>query len=132
MPICATQHAKYDDCELPIAPGAVLVLYTDGLIERRHEPLDTGLERLAAAVAGGPDDVERLADDVIEALVPPTAPATDDVALLVVDFEADRSRFSMRVMARPRRARTAATRGSARGQPAWVRTGPNATTSCSR
>jgi anti-sigma regulatory factor (Ser/Thr protein kinase) len=102
MPVCATQHTKYDDCEVPIAPGAVLVLYTDGLVERRQEPLDTGLERLAAAVAAGTEGVEQLADEVIDALVPPSAPATDDVALLVVQFEADRSRFRMRVAARPR------------------------------
>jgi serine phosphatase RsbU (regulator of sigma subunit) len=28
-------------------PGATLVLYTDGLYERRDEPLDAGLDRLA-------------------------------------------------------------------------------------
>jgi GAF domain-containing protein/anti-sigma regulatory factor (Ser/Thr protein kinase)/PAS domain-containing protein len=102
MPICATQHAKYEDCEVPISPGAVLVLYTDGLVERRQEALDTGLERLAGAVANSTEDVEQLADEIIDALVPPSAPATDDVALLVVQFEADRSSFRMRVAARPR------------------------------
>lgn len=42
--------------------GDVLVLYTDGLVENRVEPLDTGLRRLAAALGesgptGGPDAV---------------------------------------------------------------------------
>ncbi|MEV0719815.1 SpoIIE family protein phosphatase [Asanoa sp. NPDC050611] len=39
-------------------PGAVLVCYTDGLIERRSESIDVGLERLLATVwPGDPDEV---------------------------------------------------------------------------
>jgi anti-anti-sigma factor len=59
------------------------MLYTDGLIERRGEPLDEALDRLAAA-AGGPHD-ERpsaLCGRVLERLLPAGA-AEDDVALLV-------------------------------------------------
>ncbi len=33
-----------------LPPGGVLVLYTDGLVERRHEVLDVGFARLCAAV----------------------------------------------------------------------------------
>ena len=33
-------------------PGSSIVLYTDGLVERRGEVLDTGLQRLADAAAG--------------------------------------------------------------------------------
>jgi signal transduction histidine kinase/DNA-binding response OmpR family regulator/anti-sigma regulatory factor (Ser/Thr protein kinase) len=35
-----------------LPPGSLLVLYTDGLIERRSEPLDDGFARLTAAAAG--------------------------------------------------------------------------------
>ncbi len=36
-------------------PGATLILYSDGLIERRHESLDAGLERLKVMVSGFAD-----------------------------------------------------------------------------
>ncbi|MFB7532089.1 PP2C family protein-serine/threonine phosphatase [Streptomyces sp. NPDC056178] len=35
---------------VPFTEGAFLVLYTDGLIERRNEDIDTGLDRLAASL----------------------------------------------------------------------------------
>jgi serine phosphatase RsbU (regulator of sigma subunit) len=34
-----------------VPDGSVLVLYTDGLVERREEPIDVGLSQLAAAAA---------------------------------------------------------------------------------
>ena len=37
-----------------LAPGAGFLLYTDGLVERRGEPIDAGLERLLAAVRASP------------------------------------------------------------------------------
>ena len=36
---------------LDFPPGAVLCLYTDGLVERRDQPIDEGIARLCAAVA---------------------------------------------------------------------------------
>jgi hypothetical protein len=64
--------------------GAVLVLYTDGLIERRHEDIDTGLARLADSLTRHrADDPETLADAVLSDLLPP-GDATDDTALVIV------------------------------------------------
>jgi len=66
------------------AEGATLVLYTDGLIERRREDIDTGLARLADSLARHrTDDPERLADAVLLELLPPGG-ATDDTALVIV------------------------------------------------
>jgi hypothetical protein len=61
---------------------ATLVLYTDGLIERRDQTLDTGLQRLRT-VAGELRalPVEQLCDALLERLA---HNAQDDVALLVL------------------------------------------------
>ncbi|MEV0637613.1 SpoIIE family protein phosphatase [Streptomyces sp. NPDC050619] len=64
--------------------GATLVLYTDGLIERRREDIDTGLARLADSLGRHrEEDPEALADAVLLELLPPGG-ATDDTALIIV------------------------------------------------
>ncbi|WP_367324854.1 PP2C family protein-serine/threonine phosphatase [Streptomyces sp. HUAS ZL42] len=64
--------------------GAILALYTDGLIERRDEDIDTGLARLADSLRRHrTQDPETLADAVLLELLPPGG-ATDDTALIIV------------------------------------------------
>jgi serine phosphatase RsbU (regulator of sigma subunit) len=64
--------------------GATLVLYTDGLVERRGEDIDTGLSRLADSLVRNREaDPETLADTVLLELLPPGG-ATDDTALVIV------------------------------------------------
>jgi serine phosphatase RsbU (regulator of sigma subunit) len=60
--------------------GDGFVLYTDGLVERRREPIDAGIDRLLAAIAACEDrSPERLVD-----VVPQVLPAAgeDDVCML--------------------------------------------------
>jgi sigma-B regulation protein RsbU (phosphoserine phosphatase) len=66
--------------ELPFPPGAVLVGYTDGLVERRDEVIDAGLERLRAAVVPGP------AEEVCATVMAKLAEDRpgDDIALLAI------------------------------------------------
>ncbi len=61
----------------------LLVVYTDGLIERRAESLRYGLDRLLAAVAAQPTGARTgvVADDLLRRLAPHGA--EDDVALVV-------------------------------------------------
>lgn len=68
----------------PFAEGAVLVLYTDGLIERRDEDIDAGLARLAGSLAHHRHAApEALADALLADLLPSTG-TTDDTALIVL------------------------------------------------
>jgi serine phosphatase RsbU (regulator of sigma subunit) len=65
--------------ELP--PGGLLCFYTDGLVERRGASLNTGIDRLCAAVSAGPP--EQVGAAVMAALIG-REQAEDDVALLIV------------------------------------------------
>ena len=86
-----TGRRPYTEGMATVQPGAVLLLYTDGLVERRNAPIDVGLDRLADAVRrhGGQ---------------PP-----EDFATLVLDEIAGRHRSARRRRAdrRPAVARTA-------------------------
>jgi PAS domain S-box-containing protein len=66
-----------------LPPGATLMLYTDGLVERRNQPLDKGIDAAAVTVTeyaqDHPDDV---ADHVMSAMTP-AAGWEDDVAVLI-------------------------------------------------
>ncbi|MGW5434030.1 PP2C family protein-serine/threonine phosphatase [Streptomyces sp. NPDC004059] len=78
------QHVPRIQAAAAFREGAVLALYTDGLIERRREDIDTGLARLADSLARHQaDDLETLADAVLTDLLPP-GDATDDTALVIV------------------------------------------------
>jgi anti-sigma regulatory factor (Ser/Thr protein kinase)/putative methionine-R-sulfoxide reductase with GAF domain len=61
--------------------GAAVCFYTDGLVERRGQPLTAGLDRLTAAMFAGP--AESVCAAVMQALVG-AEPPRDDIALLVL------------------------------------------------
>ncbi|UTI62335.1 SpoIIE family protein phosphatase [Paraconexibacter antarcticus] len=63
----------------PFPPGAVLVLYTDGLVEHRSEGTDEGLARLLSALTPGTGDIEALCRRVLASCGPA---AGDDVTVL--------------------------------------------------
>ncbi|MFD4943389.1 SpoIIE family protein phosphatase [Streptomyces sp. NPDC058239] len=77
-------HVPRPRAAVSYARGDTLVLYTDGLIERRGEDIDVGLGRLTDALSRyrrlGPD---RLADALL-AVLGVSGGARDDIALVVV------------------------------------------------
>ncbi|MFF1694499.1 SpoIIE family protein phosphatase [Streptomyces sp. NPDC058257] len=71
-----------DLAEFP--PGSLLIMYTDGLIERRGEALDDGFARLAAAAGRYRDlPVDSICAELLGALAP-RGGYTDDVAVLAL------------------------------------------------
>ena len=77
-------RARYADVEAAVEPDDVLVLYTDGLIERRDRDLDEGF---AALVQAAGDLRGRTAETVCATLVDrllPDQEHEDDVCLLVL------------------------------------------------
>ncbi|MEV6832377.1 GAF domain-containing SpoIIE family protein phosphatase [Amycolatopsis sp. NPDC051102] len=66
---------------IPMPEGAVLALYTDGLVERRDRPVDAGMAQLAATVRA--DDPDRVCAQIMAAMIGNRA-AQDDVALLAI------------------------------------------------
>jgi serine phosphatase RsbU (regulator of sigma subunit) len=69
---------------LALAPGAVLCLFTDGLVERRGEPIDDGIARLCRAVTPGPP--EDVCASAMQTLVGNQYPG-DDIALLALRWQ---------------------------------------------
>jgi PAS domain S-box-containing protein len=71
----------YAGRQLRLAPGSILAMYTDGLIEVPGQDLAVGMSRLARALADGPaGSLDELCDSVLAALAPRLR---DDVALLL-------------------------------------------------
>ncbi|MGH2399618.1 MAG: ATP-binding SpoIIE family protein phosphatase, partial [bacterium] len=83
-PIGGAAEALFKEERVSVAPGSAIVLYTDGLIEVRGEPIDHGLDRLVRAASGqSPDQPEALLDHLLSTLLGGSAGA-DDVALLAL------------------------------------------------
>jgi serine phosphatase RsbU (regulator of sigma subunit) len=70
-----------------VGAGATLIAFTDGLVERRGEALDTGLERLrSAASAGRTQPLDSLVGGLARDL---TADGHhDDTAIVAIRWEA--------------------------------------------
>jgi serine phosphatase RsbU (regulator of sigma subunit) len=74
--------APFAQATLALVPGTTLVLYTDGLVERRDSDHLERAEHLRWSVEHGPDDPDALVQTLIERMVKPGA--ADDVAVVAV------------------------------------------------
>jgi anti-sigma regulatory factor (Ser/Thr protein kinase) len=81
LPIGVRPDAGRRVTTVALPPGTAMCLYTDGLVERRGQPLDTGLDALTRAMSAGP--AETVCAAVMQALVGAES-AADDIAVLVL------------------------------------------------
>jgi serine phosphatase RsbU (regulator of sigma subunit)/anti-sigma regulatory factor (Ser/Thr protein kinase) len=84
VPLGVSELARYEPETFAFEPGTTMLLYTDGLVERRTEPIDDGLERLRA-LAAGDGGVEALCTKLVARLLP--RERHDDVAMLAARVE---------------------------------------------
>jgi PAS domain S-box-containing protein len=76
-------EVSYRSIETPIGPGDALILYSDGLVERRGESLDVGLGRLARAATDGPVGAEELREHLLRRILPAGHELHDDVTAMI-------------------------------------------------
>ncbi|MFD0265085.1 SpoIIE family protein phosphatase [Streptomyces sp. NPDC127106] len=72
---------EFTTTPLPLQPGSLLVLYTDGLIEARGTDIDDRLGELIRLLAEPKRPLDHLCDTLVTGLVP--ASADDDIAILI-------------------------------------------------
>jgi serine phosphatase RsbU (regulator of sigma subunit) len=83
VPLGVSMPTRRDDHSITLSTGSTVLLYTDGLVERRGRDIDAGLEHLLAAVSDRQSDT---LDAILEDLLANVAETDlrDDVALLAV------------------------------------------------
>lgn len=89
--LMGVEERPYETFQRRLDHDSTVVLYTDGLIERRGESLDAGLDRLVSAATAGPDEPGPLRDHILAWLLEPTAQRYDDVTAVVARLFGDNS-----------------------------------------
>jgi len=83
VPLAAAPQAARGEAGYVLPPRSTLLLYTDGLVERRGRSLTGGIAEAAAAVVGGSEEsLEDLATQLMAGLAP-TGGYGDDVAVVL-------------------------------------------------
>ena len=83
VPIGAADTAVFREATAILPPGSTILLYTDGLVERRDTPLHERLDRLAAVAGAAGEELAGLCEAVLREVLGESEPG-DDVALLAV------------------------------------------------
>ncbi len=83
VPLGTADPAAYRDETAVIDSGSTMLLYTDGLVERRDTPLDDRLAQLATVAGVADGDLSDVCDQVLQGVLGGLRPS-DDVALLAV------------------------------------------------
>ena len=82
-PLLGINAPRPADLEFTLPPGGTLVLYTDGLIERRDADIDIGLAALAECAADVEQDLDAFCRRLVRQLAGPDQQA-DDIAVVAL------------------------------------------------
>jgi PAS domain S-box-containing protein len=105
LPLGLNWSLPYEESIALLRPGATLVLFTDGLIDRRDIRVEEGLDRLREVAMDKVGlEIDDLCGVLLEDLVP--ADASDDVAILAARFDAVQERISLHIPADPAKLRS--------------------------
>ncbi|MGW7253766.1 SpoIIE family protein phosphatase [Streptomyces sp. NPDC054834] len=89
LPLGISADAEFPMTSVALAPGTMLALVTDGLVEAADLPLDEGMHRTRTALAAAdPSDPGRVADQLLGDAVR----REDDVALLLLRYDGMKTR----------------------------------------
>lgn len=83
VPLAVRRGESRPQTSRVLPPGSTLMLFTDGLVERKHESIDDGINRAAAVLVKTTAlRLDSVADAVLRELAPP-AGYDDDVAMVI-------------------------------------------------
>lgn len=97
-PLGVADPASIQEERLTVSGRATILLYSDGLIERRGRSIDEGIDVLGAVVAADPaKPIERMIAEVGAEI----GPGSDDVAFLVARLTGEPMPFELEISASP-------------------------------
>jgi GAF domain-containing protein/anti-sigma regulatory factor (Ser/Thr protein kinase) len=85
LPLGTGLGPKYRQSVVDLPAGSIVVLYSDGLVERRGRSIDEGIDTLVRAMRDAPKDAEALLEHVLEQVMA-GADRADDIAILAARF----------------------------------------------
>jgi serine phosphatase RsbU (regulator of sigma subunit) len=86
LPVGIQAGTEYVSTTIPVPPAATFLAFTDGLVERRGENLDRGLERLRKAAGAEQGELPEMLARLVSHVRP--APSEDDTAIVGVRWRA--------------------------------------------
>jgi serine phosphatase RsbU (regulator of sigma subunit)/anti-sigma regulatory factor (Ser/Thr protein kinase) len=101
LPVGVSPNTHYEADTLELPAGSTLLLYTDGLVERRGETLEDGIGRLKRILGDAPEALEALCDHVIDTSAPDPERADDIAVLALRPVEVDATTFRTSLRAEP-------------------------------
>jgi serine phosphatase RsbU (regulator of sigma subunit) len=84
LPIGVEPAGSYTTTSFKVPPGAILLGFTDGLIERHEESLDDGLERLRRTALDASGDLRAMMEQILERVR--GSESVDDTAIVGVQW----------------------------------------------